>query len=113
MGIINLFLFGVFAALYFLRRGSIWGIGAIHSIWNFAQGNIFGCKVSGSLSGESLFRTNYIGESILFNGGSFGPEGGLAVTIVLFIGIVVLLPMKNKHVEIPPIRLKGEFYSAL
>ncbi len=113
MSIINLFLFGVFAALYFLRRGNIWGIGAIHSIWNFAQGNIFGCRVSGSLSGESLFTTKYLGNSALFNGGEFGPEGGLGVTIVLLVAIAILLPMKNKRVEIPPIKLKGEFYSAL
>jgi len=113
MSIINLFLFGVFAALYFLRRGNIWGISAIHSVWNFAQGNIFGCRVSGSLSGESLFATKNLGDSALFNGGSFGPEGGLGVTIVLLVAIIILLPMKNKRVEVPPIKLKGEFYSAL
>lgn len=57
LAIVNLFLFGVFAALYFLRRGSIWGICAIHSIWNFAQGNIFGCEVSGMEMGNSLIVT--------------------------------------------------------
>ncbi len=110
LSFINVFLFGAFAALYYLRRGSIWGICAIHSMWNFAQGNIFGFNVSGADFGQSLFTVQSNNE--LFAGGQFGPEGGLAVTIVLLIAIAILLPMKNKRVEIPPIRLKGEFQSA-
>lgn len=97
LSVVNLFLFGVFAALYFLRRGSIWGIAAIHSIWNYAQGNIFGCKVSGMDMGDSLFITVAQNNSSLFTGGAFGPEGGLGVTVVLVSGIVVLLFMKNKE----------------
>ncbi len=98
LGILNIFLFGVFAALYFLRRGNIWGIAALHSIWNFAQGNIFGCSVSGNASGNSILLTSYSDKSALINGGAFGPEGGIAVSIVLLIGIVILLIMKNKEV---------------
>lgn len=98
LGILNIFLFGIFAALYFLRRGSIWGIAAIHSIWNFAQGNIFGCLVSGNESGSSIISSSFSAERAIFNGGSFGPEGGIGVSIVLIIGITVLLFMKNKEV---------------
>ncbi len=108
MAVLNLFLFGILAALYFLRRGSIWGVCALHSIWNFTQGNIFGCSVSGNEVVSSVFLTSY-NDAGIFNGGAFGPEGGLGVTIVLFIGIVVLLFMKNKDV---PIQYNGEFYSA-
>lgn len=97
LALVNIFLFGVFAALYFLRRGDIWGIGAIHTIWNFAQGNLFGCSVSGTGNGGSVLLTRFSQESTLFTGGTFGPEGGIAVTIVLLIGIAVLLPMKNKN----------------
>lgn len=99
LSLFNLTLFGIFAAVYYLRRGNIWGISAIHSIWNFAQGNIFGFKVSGSNAGDSIFTTEYAGSGTLFNGGDFGPEGGLGVTIVLVIGIIVVLFMKNKEVE--------------
>ena len=98
LGILNIFLFGVFAALYFLRRGNIWGIAAIHTIWNFAQGNVFGCSVSGNASGNSIFLTESTYSGTLINGGAFGPEGGIAVSIVLLIGIVILLIMKNKEV---------------
>ena len=34
LAFINITLFGIFASIYFIRRGSIWGIGAFHSIWN-------------------------------------------------------------------------------
>lgn len=111
MAVLNIFLFGLFAALYFIRRGNIWGIAAIHSMWNFAQGNIFGCEVSGNNMGSSIIETVQVGSNTMFNGGAFGPEGGLGVTIVLFVGIVILLFMKNKSVE-PEINFSKEFQSA-
>lgn len=112
LGLINLFLFGVFASLYFLRRGSIWGIAAIHSTWNFMQGNFFGCSVSGNAGLDSIFNTVKEGSSVLFNGGDFGPEGGLGVTIILVVAIAILLPLKNKEIEVPLAKNGNEFYSA-
>ena len=97
VGLINVFLFGIFAALYFVRRGNIWGIAALHTMWNFAQGNIFGCLVSGNNSGKSVV-TSQINDSLsLINGGKFGPEGGVAVAAVLVLGIMVLYFTKNKE----------------
>lgn len=86
----NLFLFGVFASTYMWRRGSIWGIAALHSAWNFAQGNLFGISVSGLSSGSSIFQAALMDSKHLWNGGNFGLEGGLAVTIVLFVFTVLL-----------------------
>lgn len=111
MAIINLFLFGVFAALYFLRRGNIWGISAIHTVWNFAQGNVFGCKVSGMNMGETIFISNET-NGVLWSGGAFGPEGGIGVTVVLTIGIIILTLMKNKNIDYFFVRTDGEFVSA-
>ncbi len=111
MAIINLFLFGVFAALYFLRRGNIWGISAVHTAWNFAQGNLFGCKVSGMNMNETLFTSIENGGS-LWSGGDFGPEGGIGVTIILTIGIIILTLMKNKNIDEFFIRRDKEFVSA-
>lgn len=89
--IVNLVLFGVFASLYMLRTGNIWGVGAIHSIWNFAQGNIFGLPVSGLFTDENtLMRFEQTG-SDLISGGSFGPEGGLPVTFVYVLAIILVL----------------------
>ncbi len=95
IAVFNIFLFGVFAALYFLRRVNIWGICAIHSVWNFAQGNIFGCRVSGINVNTSVFNT--VENGGIWSGGAFGPEGGLGATVVLAIAIVILTFTKNKN----------------
>ncbi len=91
LAIPNLILFGVFASLYMWKRGNIWGIAALHSAWNFAQGNLFGVEVSGTPLASSVFSVTMTESGKWINGGSFGLEGGLAVTIVYVIGIAVLL----------------------
>ena len=96
LAFINLTLFGIFASLYFIRRGSIWGIGAFHSIWNLVQGNFYGIQVSGMPLGNSLFTTEMVEGESLWNGGSFGMEGSLVCTIVYLVGIIILLKCKNK-----------------
>ncbi|GAB4502619.1 MAG: type II CAAX endopeptidase family protein [Anaerolineales bacterium] len=97
LALLNLALFGFFAAFYALREGSLWGISALHSVWNWIQGNFFGFEVSGSrVDGGMLLNLKTIGPD-WFTGGAFGPEGGLAVTIVLLIGIAVLLFWKTDH----------------
>ena len=93
----NLALFGAFASLYMILFEDIWGVCAIHSIWNFSQGNIFGISVSGSGDTESVLRTTAISESKLLTGGKFGIEGSIFTTIVLGIGIAVLLVVMNKR----------------
>ncbi len=95
--LINLALFGVFAGLYAMREGSLWGISALHSVWNWVQGNFFGFEVSGTnAGGGTLFNLMETGADWL-TGGAFGPEGGAAVTIVLLIAIAVTLFWKGKE----------------
>lgn len=99
LAFINLALFGIFASLYFIRRGNIWGIGAFHSIWNLVQGNFYGIRVSGMPMGNSLFETVSQEGKDLFNGGAFGMEGSIWVTVVLAAGIVFLYIWKNQGKE--------------
>lgn len=98
LSMVNLVLFGIFASIYFVKRGNIWGIAAVHSIWNFAQGNIFGVLVSGNDFGTTIFKTTLNEEMTLINGGAFGLEGGILTTIVLVAGSLVLLTTKQKDV---------------
>lgn len=95
----NLVLFGVFASLYFIKRNNIWGVCAVHSVWNLVQGNVYGIRVSGMQLSCSLFDSEITEGKELINGGAFGLEGGLAVTIVLIVGIIILLLMKGKNTE--------------
>lgn len=92
----NLVLFGVFASVYFIRRGSIWGIGAFHSIWNLVQGNLYGIKVSGMQANCSILQSEVVVGKELWNGGAFGLEGGLAVTIILLAGTMILFFLKGQ-----------------
>ena len=93
---INLFLFGAFAGLYMLYFDDIWGVSAIHSVWNFAQGNLFGISVSGTGNTESLLRTTANSSSKLLTGGDFGIEGSIITTVVLGAAIAVIFILHNK-----------------
>jgi len=96
LAILNLALFGLFAALYAMREGSLWGISALHSAWNWIQGNIFGFEVSGmSAGGGTILNLTGSGPDWL-TGGGFGPEGGIAVTMVLTLGILAVLLWPSK-----------------
>lgn len=98
LAFINLTLFGIFASVMFVRRGSIWMVGAVHSIWNFVQGNVFGIKVSGMDIDCMLFESEVAENMSIINGGAFGLEGGLAVSVVLIAGIVLMsLPKKTAN----------------
>lgn len=102
LAFINLVLFGVFASVYFIKRGNIWGVGALHSIWNLAQGNVYGIRVSGIQTSCSVLASEMVTGRELINGGDFGLEGGLAVTIVLILGTLILLMTKQqRYVEEP------------
>lgn len=97
IALVNLALFGVFAGLYAMREGSMWGISALHSVWNWVQGNFFGFQVSGTnADGGTLINLMETGEDWL-TGGAFGPEGGIAVTVVLLISILITLFWKSKE----------------
>lgn len=97
---INIFLVGVVFSLMFYVSDDIFLPAAAHSIWNFAQGNLFGIPVSGSFNVENtLVRSKLVGNELM-TGGAFGVEGGLAVTIVEVIAIIILIKMaKDKKFD--------------
>lgn len=100
LAFVNLVLFGIFAGVYFVKRGNIWGVAAIHSIWNFAQGNIYGILVSGNDFGTTIFTSTINEEMTLINGGAFGLEGGILTTIVLAAGTVIMMNTKQRDVAV-------------
>ncbi|EHJ01410.1 Abortive infection protein [Clostridium sp. DL-VIII] len=84
---INLFLFAVFMAGIYIKTKNLWMCIGYHTAWNYFQGPIFGFSVSGAET-DSLYNIRVISSNII-NGGSFGPEGGLVVTMVLVISIFI------------------------
>ena len=99
LAVVNILLVGIVLSLYFLRTGNIWGIGALHSVWNFVQGNVFGMEVSGMDLSCSLLTSSTDPARSFWNGGAFGPEGGFSVTIVMVIAILLLLFFKRRGGE--------------
>ena len=99
--LLNIALFGGFMAVYMLRTDNIWGAGAIHSAWNFLQGNFLGIQVSGTGHLPTVAIMNPVPGKELLNGGSFGLEGSLIVTAVTLIAIALtlLLPKKTAQAE--------------
>lgn len=96
LSVINLFLFGAALSVSFLIKGSIWEISALHSIWNFVQGNIFGLEVSGMKMTGALFESSISSGRTFWNGGAFGAEGGFSTTLILCAYIVFLLASNRK-----------------
>jgi membrane protease YdiL (CAAX protease family) len=85
---VNLALFGVGTALYklYVDSGQLWGVFAIHTLWNWLQQVVFGLPNSGiaSTPDNALFSiTPNTSLPDALWGGGFGPEGTFAATLVL------------------------------
>lgn len=83
---INLALVGILFAYIYLKSGNLWMCIGFHITWNYFQGYVYGFKVSG-LESNGILSTQYSSDNFL-NGGAFGPEGGLFVTIVILFGFL-------------------------
>ena len=81
LSFINLFLVGVLFAYMFMKSKNIWMPIGYHITWNYFQGYIWGFKVSGT-STNGLYQIENVTNNII-NGGAFGPEGGIIVTIII------------------------------
>ena len=89
---VNLFVIAVLFALIYLKTGNIWMTCAMHTAWNLSQGNVFGLDVSGNVAHASLINTSHTANAKdLITGGAFGPEGGLAVSLVATVCIVIVI----------------------
>jgi membrane protease YdiL (CAAX protease family) len=91
LGATNLALFGGFLALYALRHGGLWGACAWHTVWNWAESDLFGLSGSGGPLHAALLTSVKPGGPDIFTGGPFGPDGGLIQSAVLLIGVAVLV----------------------
>ena len=95
---LNIFLVGILFGFMYVKTKSIWLSTGFHITWNFFQGCIYGMPVSG-ITTPKLYEMTFVGNSIL-NGGTFGPEGGLIVTMVIILMLVSLVFLiKNKKIH--------------
>lgn len=97
---VNLMFYSIFAGLYCLREGGLWGICGFHGAWNFAQGDLFGFNVSGNELGRDHLMIAIDQGPAIFTGGANGLEGGLTATLILGISAILLFfikPPKANH----------------
>jgi uncharacterized protein len=100
LALLNIFLAGVLLALAYLRTRSLWFATALHLGWNWAMAFWFDLPVSGLTAFDT---PGYSGVAVgpeWWTGGAFGPEAGLAATVVLITGIVWLL--RTRRVAVAP-----------
>lgn len=94
---INLFLFGILTAYMTIKSKNLWLAIGYHITWNYFEGNICGFLVSGLDTG-SLYSLEPVNPNIL-NGGSFGPEGGLVVTLILLLSYLYIWKVYKPSVK--------------
>lgn len=89
----NLFLSGLFFALYALYEGSLWGVCALHAAMNWAEINVFGFDQSGEeAAGGVLFNLREAGPDFITGGDSPAvTAGGLVYSVVVLMGICIIL----------------------
>jgi uncharacterized protein len=78
----NIFLAGVLLAVVYLRTRSLWAATAVHAGWNWVMSALLDFPVSGLQMDTPLYDARETGAD-WWTGGAFGPEAGLAATLVL------------------------------
>lgn len=94
-GLVNVGLFGVLAAYMAIQSGSLWMPIAYHAAWDFFEGNVYGFPDSGTIT-PSIYHTVYLHDNLL-NGGGFGPEGGVLVSVVWVVGMAGLFTVVRRR----------------
>jgi membrane protease YdiL (CAAX protease family) len=89
LALLNIALAGLAFSLALRWRGSLWLPLGFHFAWNYVQGPVLGFPVSGLMTFGVGPATQLVGPR-LWTGGSFGPEGGLAVTVIVAAACAVL-----------------------
>ncbi len=89
---------GLMLASFYLLTGRIWMSVGVHAAWNFAQGGIFGARVSGTTDSGSLFISAPVpGVPDWLSGGAFGPEASLSAIVVgLGVFLVVMATARRR-----------------
>jgi len=86
LALLNTTLAGILLGIAYWRTFSIWLVTGIHFGWNGVMSLVADLPVSGLDFGASGIRASVAGPPI-WTGGAYGPEGGLALTLVTLVGI--------------------------
>jgi uncharacterized protein len=100
LALLNIFLAGVLLAVAYLRTRSLWFATAVHLGWNWTMAFWLDLPVSGLTGFNTPLYSGVEAGPEWWTGGAFGPEAGLAATLVLLVGVVWLL--RTRTLAVPP-----------
>jgi len=89
---------GFFLGAILLATKSLYAAGAAHFAWNWVMAGALHISVSGLPAQDPDYRTIETGPDWL-TGGPWGPEGGLAAVVLMFIAIFYLYGRYLRHME--------------
>jgi membrane protease YdiL (CAAX protease family) len=89
VGGLCLFQHGILFGLAYFKTRSLWVPIGIHVAWNWAQGPLWGMKVSGTEISNTLLESVPKGPELL-SGGNFGVEGSL-ITVIVTVGLLLYI----------------------
>jgi membrane protease YdiL (CAAX protease family) len=87
------------AAMFMLTRSLVF-VSATHWAWNFMEGPVFGCAVSGGKT-EGLLHTTTSGPDT-WTGGEFGPEASVIAVLVCSAVTLVVLVLAVRRGQVRP-----------
>jgi len=98
VGLLSVFLAGMFFCFSIWWTGSLWWAVGMHAAWDWGQSFLFGVADSGFMAQHRFLATHPQGRPI-FSGGATGPEGSIFIVGVLAVGclIVVLTLPKGRY----------------
>jgi membrane protease YdiL (CAAX protease family) len=103
---------GLLLATAYMVTRRIWLAWGIHLGWNYAQGAIFGIRVSGTALTSSLLVSTPVGSAAI-NGGDFGVEASPVATLVCVAAAVVLWRIAARRGEVLTYRAQRDRRRAL
>jgi membrane protease YdiL (CAAX protease family) len=89
LGIVQVFVFALFASFALERTGSLWFPIGYHAAWDWAQTYFWGTPDSGLVSVGHYFTTIPSGPAWL-SGGTGGPEGSVLCIVVLALSALIV-----------------------
>lgn len=89
LGLLNIFFAGLLLGYAVLRTGSLWLATGVHLGWNWAIAGLLDLPVSGLDPFDPPLYDLEPGAPAWLSGGAFGPEGGVAASLAIALGLVL------------------------
>lgn len=103
LALVNIFIAGVLLSIAYLRTRSLWFATGVHVGWNWTMSTLLDFPVSGLGFDTPLYSAVPEGPA-WWTGGAFGPEAGLAGSLILVASTAWIL--RSRHVRPDPEMLR-------